>query len=66
MRDIGEISRSHVQAPTNKKSKKWSIATRTPPQKERRGGGGSRLKSSKEMTSLRTVVFNKMALVKRS
>ncbi len=39
MRDIVEISRSHVQAPTNKKSKKRSIATRTPPQKERRGGG---------------------------
>ncbi len=66
MREIGEISPSHVQAPTNKKSKKLSIATRTPPQKEGGGGGRSRLKSSKEMTILRTVVFNKMASVKRS
>ncbi len=37
IREIGEISPSHVQAPTNKKSKKRIIATRTPPQKE--GGG---------------------------
>ncbi len=46
---------------------KRSVATRTPPQKERQEGGRrSRSKSSKEMTGLRTVIFNKKASAKRS
>ncbi len=46
---------------------KRSIATRAPPQKERQEGGRrSRSRSSKEMTDLRTVIFNKKASAKKS
>ncbi len=46
---------------------KRSVATRAPPQKERQEGGRrSRSRSSKEMTDLRTVIFNKKASAKKS
>ncbi len=45
---------------------KRSVATRAPPQKERQEGGRrSRSRSSKEMTDLRTVIFNKKASARR-
>ncbi len=67
VRLIGRISPSRVPAPHIKKSKNGELPL-VPllKVKDRRGGGHSRSKSSKEMTDLRTVIFNKKASAKRS
>ncbi len=67
-RSHGADRRDQPQPCTNsshREVQKRSVATCTPPQKERRGGH-SRLKSSMEIMSLRTVIFNKKASAKRS
>ncbi len=64
---IGGISPSRVPAPHIAKVQKWSVATHTPPQKERQEGRlRSKSKSSNEMTGLRTIIFNRKASAKRS
>ncbi len=67
VRLIGGISPSRVPAPHIKKSKNGELPL-IPLLKveDRRGGRNSRSKSSKEMTDLRTVIFNKKASAKRS
>ncbi len=67
---IGADRRNQPQPCTGssyREVQKWSVATRAPPQKRKTGGGRrSRSKSSKEMTDLRTVIFNKKASAKKS
>ncbi len=51
---------------SHREVQKRSIATHAPPQRDRQGGRRSGSKSSREVMDLRTVIFNKKALAKRS